>query len=540
MATEKSDNPKLPTNELKIDLRIRDPNRFFLIGSVMVFFLVLIRNAWISDDAFITMRVIDNLVNGHGLTWNVGERVQAFTNPLWLFFLTFFYLILSDPYTTIFIASFIVSVSVVVLLFRNFSSNYRMTILGLLLLITSKALMDYSTSGLENPLTHLLMVVFLIILLKLNIEQTKRVCILSLIASLAAVNRLDTILIFLPVLGYEILRARDKKYKVALFLLAGFIPLVLWELFALIYYGFPFPNTYYAKIGTGMTHFQFYEQGKRYFENSLHWDPVTVPTIGMSLLLVSIKRDKKKIFMLLGGVLYLLYVISIGGDFMSGRFFSAIFLMSVVLILDSDFDVQINLERKYVFTTVLYVVLVVGLSANASPLLIKSELTNMEINKYGGVADEKLFYFQQLGLLNYYKRQVPHNWGQEGEIARDSEERLIIRASIGSFGYYAGPDIHVLDPRAISDPLLARLPISSPQRVGHYERPIPPGYIETLNDDFKNHIRQPELRKYYKKLLLIIRGDVFDPKRIKEIIEFNTGEYAHLVEAYIKSEDWLK
>ncbi len=540
MATKKSDNPRMPSNELKIDLRIRDPNNFFLIGSVMVFFLVLIRNAWISDDAFITMRVIDNLVNGHGLTWNVGERVQAFTNPLWLFFLTFFYLILSDPYATIFLASLIVSVSVVFLLIRNFSTNYRMTLLCLLLLITSKSLMDYSTSGLENPLTHLLMVIFLFVLLKLNIDQIKRVFFLSLIASLAAVNRLDTILIYLPILGYEIFRAREQKYKVALFLLAGLIPLFLWELFATIYYGFPFPNTYYAKIGTGMTHFQFYEQGKRYFENSLHWDPVTVPTIGLSLFLTSITRDKKKIFMLLGGVLYIFYVISVGGDFMSGRFFSAVFLMSIVLILDSDFDVQIGFERKFVFATVLYVVLVVGLSANASPLIIRSDSTNMEINQYGGVADEKLFYFQQLGLLNYYKRQVPHDWGREGEIARDSGESLIVRGSIGSFGYYAGPEIHVLDIRAISDPLLARLPISSPQRVGHYERPIPPGYIETLNDDFKNHIRQTTLRMYYNKLLLIIRGDIFDPERIKEIIEFNTGEYDHLVEAYIKSEDWLK
>ncbi len=47
-----------------------------------------------SDDAYITLRTVDNFINGYGLTWNISERVQAYTHPLWMFLLSiyiFFY-----------------------------------------------------------------------------------------------------------------------------------------------------------------------------------------------------------------------------------------------------------------------------------------------------------------------------------------------------------------------------------------------------------------------------------------------------------------
>ena len=35
------------------------------------------------DDAYISFRYADNLVNGHGLVFNPGERVEGITNLLW-------------------------------------------------------------------------------------------------------------------------------------------------------------------------------------------------------------------------------------------------------------------------------------------------------------------------------------------------------------------------------------------------------------------------------------------------------------------------
>src|SRR5262245_20612451 len=46
------------------------------------------RQRWVSEDAFIDFRVIEHLVAGHGPVFNLGERVEAFTNPLWVALLT--------------------------------------------------------------------------------------------------------------------------------------------------------------------------------------------------------------------------------------------------------------------------------------------------------------------------------------------------------------------------------------------------------------------------------------------------------------------
>ena len=64
--------------------------RSTLIIALGAFALVILQNAWLCDDAFITYRTADNLINGHGLTWNAGERVQTYTNPLWLFTIAVF------------------------------------------------------------------------------------------------------------------------------------------------------------------------------------------------------------------------------------------------------------------------------------------------------------------------------------------------------------------------------------------------------------------------------------------------------------------
>jgi hypothetical protein len=42
-----------------------------------------VRYFTIFDDGMISMRYAKNLVDHHGLVWNIGERVEGFTNPLW-------------------------------------------------------------------------------------------------------------------------------------------------------------------------------------------------------------------------------------------------------------------------------------------------------------------------------------------------------------------------------------------------------------------------------------------------------------------------
>ena len=52
------------------------PHNDVLAVVLTVGFLELIRTAWISDDAAITLRCVLNLLHGYGATFNIDERVQ--------------------------------------------------------------------------------------------------------------------------------------------------------------------------------------------------------------------------------------------------------------------------------------------------------------------------------------------------------------------------------------------------------------------------------------------------------------------------------
>jgi len=45
---------------------------------------------WVSDDAFIDFRVVHNILSGYGPVYNPGERIEAYSDPLWVFLLTVF------------------------------------------------------------------------------------------------------------------------------------------------------------------------------------------------------------------------------------------------------------------------------------------------------------------------------------------------------------------------------------------------------------------------------------------------------------------
>ena len=68
----------MPVNRLLHD-------QLLLTCLIAPYALVVLQNAWLHEDAFITYRSIDNLINGYGPTWNTTERVQTFTHPLWFF-----------------------------------------------------------------------------------------------------------------------------------------------------------------------------------------------------------------------------------------------------------------------------------------------------------------------------------------------------------------------------------------------------------------------------------------------------------------------
>ena len=227
-------------------------SHLFAFVCLLAYLWLVYQNAWLSDDAFITMRTVDNFVHTQSPIWNPGERVQVFTHPLWFLCLSLIYFFYADPYLTLYLVSFLASGLAVGVFFFRLAGNKAILLLSFSLIISSKAFVDFSTSGLENPLSHLLMLIFVLVFLSRKIPERRRLFAMALIAGLSALNRLDSFLIFMPALissGFESSLSRKEIFQV---FFAGFIPIILWLGFATFYYGIPLPNTYYAKLHAGI------------------------------------------------------------------------------------------------------------------------------------------------------------------------------------------------------------------------------------------------------------------------------------------------
>jgi arabinofuranosyltransferase len=496
---------------------------------VVLFAVVLLRTAWVSEDAYITFRTIDNFVHGYGLTWNADERVQVYTHPLWLWLLTGVYVVTGELFYSSMLLSVVVSVAVVVVVGLRAASSTVGGLLAITILTLSRSFVDYSTSGLENPLTHLLLAAFLVVYLS-GAVTVRRLFVLALLAALATLNRMDTLLLFLPALiwaGVE-LRRRQAVAAVAL----GFVPFLVWECFSLFYYGFLFPNTAYAKLATGIGEGALLKQGLCYVLSSVDMDPLTVVMLAGGVMLPVVTRQWRNLAVAGGMVLYVGYVVSIGGDFMGGRFLTAALLSAVVLLARVDFR-PAGLTAGPVFGLAIAVAFASGhnpLASDAGFAYGKRYIVDSR-----GIADERGCYYQGAGLLKARRNvELPeHDWAKEGRAAREAGPAVVVRPAVGYFGYFAGPQVHVVDRGALGDPLLARLPAADRinWRIGHFWREIPEGYVETLASGH-NEIRDLRLAAYYDKLRLVTRGKLWDGARIRAIWDLNVGAAGRLLEAY--------
>ena len=287
-----------------------------LVPSVIVLGLI-VRSAWVAEDAYITLRTIDNWLGGDGLRWNVSERVQAYTHPLWMLALSAVYALLRDGFAAAALLGVFTSVAALLVLVRLARSTGH-AFGALLLLAFSRSFIDFSTSGLENPLSHLLIATFCLCYAVRGDALWR----LSGLASLIALNRADAVLLIAPALAhaaYLSLQQRGAR-RTALELAWGAIPLLVWEAFSLFYYGTLVPNTAFAKLNTGVSRSELLVQGAIYLRDALSWDPPVLLIIALGLGFAWNGRSSQLRWIGLGILLYLLYIVRIGGDFMVGRF----------------------------------------------------------------------------------------------------------------------------------------------------------------------------------------------------------------------------
>ncbi|MDQ6626339.1 MAG: hypothetical protein M3Y69_09435, partial [Verrucomicrobiota bacterium] len=507
---------------------------------------LIVKSAWLGDDAYIPIRSIDNLLNGYGLRWNVDERVQVFTDPLWTLLIAVFYAITHEIFITVIVMSIVTSMAAVWVLVRYGSSSESAAVAALLALISSKAFVDYATSGLENCLNYLLIALFSLTFFRRG-NGRSRLRYLVLFYALTGFNRLDLLLMLFPALAFAAWSTyRNKAISIREWLVDGLIfsaPLWGWLLFATVYFGYALPNTYYAKLYTGISAGEHAKQGLLYFLNSINYDAVTLFTIAIAIIVSVSARDFRLKLAALGLVLYLLYVVKIGGDFMSGRFFSVPLFFAVTLLVQVRMKTAawlglgalcflIGASAKY--PTIFYNEEYKGIIENPVPESRTSDVTDRR-----GIADERGWYFRDSGLLTVLTRyrSTPSNaWAIAGAEARRNHLDLVEFSTPGLYGYYAGPGVHIIDTFALGDPLLSRLPIYDKKhwKVGHYGRAIPVGYVETITSG-TNQIADPSIHELYRVTKILTRDPIWSVDRFGEILKANLGYYKGLIRSAPRS-----
>jgi arabinofuranosyltransferase len=143
-----------------------------------------------------------------------------------------------------------------------------------------------------------------------------------------------------------------------------------------------------------------------------------------------------------------------------------------------------------------------------------------------GINDERDYFVWGTSILQYGSRTPypDYPWMDDGKRLRERLETPVVRLAVGMMGLYAGPGVHVIDKNGLGDPLLARLPIRAdiPWRIGHFERDLPEGYVDSVATG-RNVLRDPALARFYDRLLEIVAGDLWSASRLKTIAVMNLG-----------------
>ena len=540
---------------------------------------VFLKTAWVHEDAYIIFRSVEQVFAGNGPVWNPHERVQVFTSPLWFGVLVLSRSVSANLYLNA------IAISLALWLFtlsniQRLAPNSVAFAIAVLLCTASTAIHDFTSSGLENVLAYALITYFLLQLLLLprdglhpsaTLPPLTRLC---LAFGLIAVTRHDLIPLMLPPMGFLLWRHRQSSSRRQWLVLAAaaLLPLMAWTLFSLVYYGFPWPNTAYAKLNTGVDRADLVAQGLNYLHTAVLHDAITPATIVVSLIVICFSANTVYRFVGVGILLNLAYVVSIGGDYMLGRFLSYACLAGVCLLILELPNIAYSRPRResrrqgrlvmalWLRANVLVVAVVATYAVAYHHTPVNCRRADLAHSASGfGVVSARDRY-PELALADYLSTGPEvsiwpnHQWARDGLWIRESLDPVHVVGSIGINGYMAGTEKIIVDSLAIGDPFLARLPTRDPEnwRSGHFRRDLPDGYVELLEATRRCEeklgilgllesssrmerlevlsriypIAPPELNELYKRLAIVTQAeDLWTLRRLKTILLFNIGAY---------------
>jgi hypothetical protein len=312
--------------------------------TALILHAVTVWRLYFVDDGFISLRYAKRLIQGEGLTYTSGERVEGYSNFLWTVLVALLGVFTPDHLLDVarVVGMVSMSLTLVLVLLGNAPQKAREIVPALavgLALAGSTPIAAWSTGGLEQSLLGALVMAG-IVLLYPRLEQDhlswSEVLPAAIAFSLAVLTRPDACLFtatacigFVVVRGFR-LRAVASAARLAAIPLAVF---VAHAVFRRLYYDAWVPNTYHAKVALGAPRAR---QGWNY----LFMRPTPLAFLpGLALTFVAVlfdaRRRRRVAFVVLPLVTWLAYLVAVGGDIMpEQRHMVLVFLFLALLGLE--------------------------------------------------------------------------------------------------------------------------------------------------------------------------------------------------------------
>ncbi len=441
---------------------------------------------FVNDDAFISFRYAKNLVNGLGLAYNPGERVEGFTNFLWTIIIAgglksgFDPISFSMALGIFFFCLTIGLYSMVTWKLREHAISFTHILpVTALLLVVHRDFNVYATSGLETMMfTFLVSSCFACLVLYCHIVSYLMAGILIV---LAMMTRPDGF-VFLGAAFFFLLLGKSPLKRIALFLLPTVVVFIPYWFWRYQYFGFFFPNAFYAKSIA----LPYYEQGWKYIAMYFKTYYVFCVIPGAAILLaLKYFPDKKNkslsiswlqneldtnpnirgiVLAVICTGMYILFVFRIGGDFMFARFLIPVTPMLCFLV-----EQCIHSLKKQSWRLVL------------TGIVITATLFRWDQFRDGPrvdyIADEWKWYTPK-----HLEESKLH-----GELLNKYFQGLPVKAAFWAgqvkMIYYADPYIAIESSAGLTDTTIAHQPIIERGRPGH-EKQASEEYLVSRGTNF--------------------------------------------------------
>jgi hypothetical protein len=421
------------------------------------------------DDAYISFQYAKNWALGQGLVFNPGERVEGYTNFLWVALLTPLYRLtraLSLDFTK---AAIVLDIAIALanlglvhrVAQRLLRGDQLATSLVVLLCALDESFRGYAMSALEN---HLLLALCLTTML-VWLEQPRRVAWwLGGLFALVTMTRPDGILFIAAfVLGVgpaRLLRPGQAQGGRALGALLGTFVLLYggYFLWRASYYGWLLPNTFYLKVGHTFGGVRRgLEYTRHFFENRYYLPAVAALAVG----LVHLPAVR---WMLLFLVAQTAYVTFVGGDFYEGSRFYVVLLPFYYLLVGScaawlrhavtRTEAWRKAQRRPLMFVPLVAIVCGQLAGALGAFTARGQARGIyanEILRWGPTVDNNVRYMKWLGTF-----------------AKPGESMVV--GDIGAAGFFA--NLRVLDTYGVVDSTVAHQQVEGfgHGKAGHEKR----------------------------------------------------------------------